>query len=103
MVGERLAELRKDKRLSQQELADIMMVSKNTISSYERDLSTPDDDMKVKIAQYFNVSLDYLMGVSKIPYTLNAERSRLLLMDLPAPAVVELDSFLAYLKGKYKL
>lgn len=38
------------------------MVSVNSVSMYERELSTQADDVKVKIAQLFHVSLDYLMG-----------------------------------------
>lgn len=63
MVGERLAELRKDRGLSQKGLAAILELSTSTISSYEREINEPDDAIKIKIARYFNISLDYLLGV----------------------------------------
>ena len=44
MNGERLADLRKDKNMSQKELAQKLGISVYTISSYEREKSTPDDD-----------------------------------------------------------
>ena len=48
MVGERLAELRKDRGLSQQEFAEIFGLSASTISSYEREINEPDDNTKIK-------------------------------------------------------
>lgn len=71
MIGERLKELRKDKGLSQKELADQLSIGWKTVSSYETGNSSPDDDMKVAIARFFNVSLDYLLGLidEEVPYT----------------------------------
>jgi transcriptional regulator with XRE-family HTH domain len=62
LIGDRLAELRKDKNLFQQELADELGIAASTVSSYEIENSSPDDKMKVRLAQYFNISLDYLLG-----------------------------------------
>ena len=64
MEGERLSELRKDNGLTQRDLAEILGVSENSISLYERNINTPDDELKIKIANYFNVSLDYLLGAT---------------------------------------
>ena len=61
MRGERLAELRKDCGMTQRELAGLQ-VSVTTISGYENNRKTPNDEDKVKIARIFNVSLDYLLG-----------------------------------------
>ena len=52
MDGERLSELRKDKGLTQKEFAKILGISENSVSMYERNLNTPDDQMKIKIAEY---------------------------------------------------
>lgn len=70
MIGERLKKLRKDKKIKQEELAEILSVKKSTISLYESDKNDPSDVIKVKIAYYFNVSLDYLLGVidEQVPY-----------------------------------
>jgi transcriptional regulator with XRE-family HTH domain len=64
IIGERLADLRKDKGLQQKELAGIIGVTERSVSLYERELSSPNDKVKLKIAKYFNVSLDYLMGLT---------------------------------------
>lgn len=60
--GELLAELRKDKKLSQKELADIFHLAASTISSYEMGVHSPHVDQLAKFADYFNVSTDYLLG-----------------------------------------
>lgn len=63
---ERLSELRKEKNISQEKFADLIGVSKSTISMYENGNRTPDFETEEKIADFFNVDLDYLRGRSKI-------------------------------------
>ena len=65
MLGERISELRRRRKMTQRQLADYLSVSLNSVSLYERNLSTPDDDTKIKIAELFDVSMDYLMGTSR--------------------------------------
>lgn len=67
MIGERLRKLRKEKRISQEELADIIGVQKSTVSLYEIGKNDPSDKVKIEIAKYFNISLDYLIGVTDEP------------------------------------
>ena len=57
----RLKELRKQKHISQIKLAMDLSVSQNTISRYEQGERESGYDMLVKIADYFNVSVDYLL------------------------------------------
>lgn len=63
MFGERLADLRKDKNLKQKDLAIILNVSIDMMSAYERGITQMPDDIKIKVAKYFNISLDYLCGL----------------------------------------
>lgn len=58
----RLKELREERRLSQDGLALKLNVSQSTISAYEVGDRTPDLETLIAIAQFFNVSLDYLAG-----------------------------------------
>ena len=67
MIGERLRKLRKAKGLRQEELSEIIGVQKSTVSLYEKDKNNPSDKVKIEIARYFNVSLDYLLGVIDEP------------------------------------
>jgi len=64
MIGERLLELRKDAGLTQDELAAILCINKHSVSAYERDKSEPPDEIKIAIARYFDVSVDYLLGLT---------------------------------------
>ena len=59
MRGERLTKLRQERHISQRELGEIVSVSGYTISAYELDRSDPSDDIKMRIAEYFDVSVDY--------------------------------------------
>lgn len=65
--GQRLAELRKSKGLSQKALAQELHVSQSTISCYELDRKSPPPGTLVRLANFFGVSTDYLLGNSDIP------------------------------------
>ncbi|SHH57819.1 helix-turn-helix domain-containing protein [Sporanaerobacter acetigenes] len=69
-LSNRIRELRTEKELTQEEFGKLFGIVKSTVSLYESGKSAPDDEIKKKIAKYFNVSLDYLMGVSDVknPY-----------------------------------
>jgi len=78
---DRLIQLRKENNMSREELANKLNLSYSAISKYETGIRTPDDDIKKKIAEYFNVSLDYLMGVSDIRNPYKEEDKKLSKMD----------------------
>ena len=63
--GLRLKQLRERKRLSQIELANILEVSNGSISKLERNERQPDYETLEKIADFFNTSIDYLLGRSE--------------------------------------
>lgn len=62
MIGKRIRLLRNEKGIYQQQLADILSVSKSTIAMWETDKREPDSEMLVNLADYFNCSIDYLLG-----------------------------------------
>lgn len=64
MIAQRLKQLREEKRLTQKELAFELSIGSKTISDYERESSSPDNDTLMIIAKFFNVSADYLLGLS---------------------------------------
>lgn len=68
MIGERLQDLRKDANMTQKELAGLLKVTKASISSYENDKSEPPDTIKIQIAKLFDVSVDYLLGLTNKPF-----------------------------------
>ena len=61
--GNRLKTLRIKKKLTQQQLADLLGLTKSVISAYENGLSYPAYDVLIKIARIFKVSTDFLLGV----------------------------------------
>lgn len=64
-----LVTLRKRNGLSQQKLGEEIGLARNTICQYESGNRVPDVDTLIKIAQYFDVSIDYLLGTSDSIYT----------------------------------
>ena len=62
----RLRDLRKEKGLSQVHLAIDLCICQNSISRFESGVRKPDYDTLIQIADYFNVSLDYLVGRSDV-------------------------------------
>lgn len=58
----RLRELREKKELLSKDLAKIMSVEPATITNWEKGNRFPKDDILIKIADYFDCSLDYLLG-----------------------------------------
>lgn len=63
----RLKELRKKKGISQLRLATDLNTTQNTISRYETGEREPGIEELLKIADYFNVSVDYLLGRTDDP------------------------------------
>ena len=66
---ERLRQLRKSANISQQTLGNAMNVTKVSISGYETGNRKPDTDTLQKLADYFDVSTDYLLGRSEAKET----------------------------------
>lgn len=64
--GERLKDLRKENNLTQEQLANMFFLNKSSVSRYEKDKQMPENDMLQKIADYFEVTIDYLLGRSDI-------------------------------------
>lgn len=62
MLGINIKELRKNKRMTQKELADVLHVSQQTIGSWETERAIPGADTLEQLADYFDVSTDYLLG-----------------------------------------
>jgi transcriptional regulator with XRE-family HTH domain len=60
-IGRKIYNLRIQNNIKQHDFADIIGVSKSTMSNYERNYSTPDIDTLIRIADYFNVSIDFIL------------------------------------------
>lgn len=62
MFGQNLKKLRTSKNLSQSKLSKILGISSSTIGMYEQGRRFPDQTILTKIADFFDVSTDYLLG-----------------------------------------
>lgn len=62
----RIKELRKKRGLMQQRLASELGITQQMLSRYERDVTLIKVDVLKKIAKYFNVTTDYLLGISDV-------------------------------------
>lgn len=62
MFGERLKNLRESKGLKQTELAEKLNLTSAALSQYEKGVREPNSEMLKKIADYFDVSTDFLLG-----------------------------------------
>lgn len=69
--GLRLNKCRKSKNLTQEDIAEYLNVGKNTVSRYENGERTPDFETLLKLAEYFNTSVSYLVGETDDPTAIN--------------------------------
>ena len=63
-VGKRLSELRKEKGLKQDEVAQAVGITRASLSYYEKGERSVDIEVLYKLSNYYNVSIDYLFGLS---------------------------------------
>ncbi len=71
MLGNRIKLLRKEQEITQEQLADYLNVSRQSITGYENDGVEPSLNVLIKIADRFNVSLDYLLGRTEEKHNVN--------------------------------
>ncbi|SHJ43220.1 helix-turn-helix domain-containing protein [Lutispora thermophila] len=69
--GSILKKLRTEKNITQEELAKVLNVSRPTIGRYEINERFPDQENLVKLSKFFNVSIDYLLGLTDIKEPIN--------------------------------
>jgi transcriptional regulator with XRE-family HTH domain len=108
ILGNRIKTLRLEANLTQEEFGKPYSLKKSTVSQYESGSSRPDDEFKKRIALDYNVSLDWLMGLTDIRnYTKDTNITIALHSDtdyddLPKEALDEINNFVEYIKQKYK-
>ena len=66
MIGERLSEVRKDHKETQAQLAEHLNVSLSAVRSWEQNKSSPPHEMLVSICKRYQVSSDFLLGISNV-------------------------------------
>ena len=69
--GEILTSLREERGIYQKELAAILKVSVGTVSNYENNIHFPNQEALLQLADYFGVTVDYLLGRTSYRYSLD--------------------------------
>jgi transcriptional regulator with XRE-family HTH domain len=67
-LNENIRQLRLARNLSQVDLAKVLGVTKQSISNWENNNIQPSIDMLIRLAQFFSVSTDYLLGLDRQKY-----------------------------------
>lgn len=94
MFAERLKQLREENGYNQEYIADYLGVKQQTYSRYENNVSEPDLNTIRKLTTLFNISADYLLGLSKFRQG-SLDR-------LPEEIREEVNDFIEYLLEKRK-
>lgn len=68
-MGARLAQARRERNLTQEQLAEQLGVTRQAVSRWESDTAYPETDKIIRMAELFSVSCDYLLGVGEEPGT----------------------------------
>ncbi len=97
MIGERLAEVRKDHKDTQADLANKLGVTLSTVRSWEQEKSSPAHELLVNICKLYNVSSDYLLGILNIDPIYDQKRRQTIFSE---DELVEIKKFEEYLLWK---
>lgn len=62
-IGKTLASLRKQKGISQEELASYLHVSRQTVGKWEADLSLPNMEIVLKLSEYYDIPVTQILGI----------------------------------------
>ena len=69
MIGQKIRNLRKEKKMSQSELAKMLAVSQTTVTAWETGKAEPSSSAITNLAAFFNVSTDYLLDIKPSAHT----------------------------------
>jgi transcriptional regulator with XRE-family HTH domain len=98
--GQRLAELRAEKHLTQEELALKVGITRSALSHYENNRREPDYETIQKFADFFHVTVDYLMGRSDDPSQASNQQATEFINQLELSDQAVLDKFALMIDGR---
>lgn len=103
----RMKLLREQHNLNQTEVAKVLNISRQAYNFYENEKRDPDTSMLIRIADFYNVSLDYLLGRTNDPSPVTKEKTPSYqeevlrdIEDITPEMVSELRQFIGYLKHR---
>lgn len=111
-LGQTLTKLRMESNMGQRELALFLNVSVGTVSNYENDVHKPSPETLSKLADCFGVSVDYILGRTRLSFDIKQLERRLskdytvtdvvnTVISFNSNAVEYLMEYAKYLKEKY--
>ena len=116
IIGKRIKELRKKMKMTQEDLANQMRISRSALANYESGLREPNGDILVNFSRILNTSTDYLLGNTDDPRSLkeihqfqkdkpSCEYNELISIDhyknLPSIARKEIEDYIEFIVHKY--
>ncbi|MFA9413492.1 MULTISPECIES: helix-turn-helix domain-containing protein [unclassified Streptococcus] len=97
-IGERLKSLRQEKGYTQDQLAQLLLLSRQTIINWEKDRTVPDSDNLARLSAFYGISVDELLGLAKDALPLAQPTRRHLWRYLTLLSILLLGSLVA-IKG----
>jgi len=102
MLGDMLRKLRNDLNLSQNSVAEKLNISAVTYNRYEKNQRSPDNATLIELADFYNVSIDYLLGhtnmVKSTPELYISNFEKQLLTYVEDLSKIEQDKLMEYIK-----
>ena len=85
-IGEKITKIRKEQNLTQEQFAQLMDVSRQSVSKWELNTAYPDTEKLIKMCKLFNCSLDYLLKeeIENTDANINTESERAIQQKLQA-------------------
>lgn len=105
MLKERLYLLREQKALTRKEVADFLKIDQSTYGKYELGKREPDYETLLKLSDFYEVSVDYLLGHSEQTSVSIGEKSptySIDISDLTPEAIQQIETYVEFVKRKYK-
>ncbi|MBT2158539.1 helix-turn-helix domain-containing protein [Clostridioides difficile] len=104
MFSKRLRELIKEKGVTLNILGKKLEISTDLLSKYENNIISPKSDDIIKLAHYFDVTTDYLLGTTLVRNHIDtvAAHKANPHEDLPEEAQEQLNDYIEFLMNKYK-
>lgn len=96
-IGDRLKCLRTEKGLKQSDISDLLNIKRQTYSAWERNISNPDLDAIKVLADYFDVTTDYLLGLDDKIETIAAHHEG---EDYTKEELEQIEAFKAFVRSK---
>ena len=105
-LGERLKSLIEEKGIDQKRFAELFNLSPTTVSGYVTNYRTPNDELKKKFADFFCVSIDYLLGHTDKRNITDKEKEtktfhNLDINGLPDEAIKQIEDYIEFVRQKY--